>query len=129
VLAGAGAAAAAKDAAGYFKFELLRRVALEFVLPWVSLLLAERRKKAGKLSNRQPDQRTGQAVTPAAPAQPAGATTTSAGTVGSAMRAAFGSADNTQQQQTDRAAAANSDVLRPAFDPFTGIRDVTRDMG
>lgn len=131
-LAGAGAAAAAQDAAGYFKFELLRRVALEFVLPWVSLLLAKRRKNAGKHS-RPPvhGQRTGQAATPAAPAQSAGATTASR-TVGSAVRAASGRADISQQQssmqeQIDR--AADSDVLRPAFEPFTGIWDVTRDMG
>lgn len=136
ILAGAGAAAAAKDAAGYFKYELLRRVALEFVLPWVSLLLAKRRNKHAGKHSRPPAaaQRTGQAATtPAAPAQSAGATTAS-GTVGSAVRAAFGRADSSPQQQsgmqeqhTDR--AADSDVLRPAFDPFTGIWDVTRDMG
>jgi hypothetical protein len=46
--AGAGAAAAANDAAGYFKYELLRRVVMEFVMPWVTLSLSARRHKAQK---------------------------------------------------------------------------------
>lgn len=159
VIAGAGAAAAANDAAGYFRFELLRRLILEFVMPWVSLLLATRRKAAGKRPEAQPaatirtvtatatarDPSTGHVSTAVVTASDNDLRTSS--TVGSAVRAGFRNADSSQvagqvPRQAAPAAAgrlspevsgagyvADSDVLRPRFDSFTGIWDVTRDMG
>lgn len=106
VTAGAGAAAAANDAAGYFKYELLRRVVMEFVMPWVTLSLSARRHKAQK---RKAMQSTGQATSAAAP-----------GTVPSKGSTAVVPVGATEGETA---------VLKPSFDSFTGIWDVTRDMG
>lgn len=142
--AGAGAAAAANDAAGYFKYELLRRIAMEFVMPWVSLLLVTRRKAANKCQRQQqpqnPQAQPMQASSAVAqPVGTIGTTTVSAaedrrgGTVGGYVTAAFSDADKGKHhgsmQKRSGAADVDSNVLRPQFDPFTGIWDVTRDMG
>lgn len=89
LFAGAGAAAAANDAAGYFKFELLRRLVLEFAVPWVSLAVSARRKASGAS--------------------------------GPTSQGSSGLSPSLQQ--------AARDALRLGFDPFTGVWDVTRDIG
>lgn len=118
---GAGAAAAANDAAAYFKFELLRRIAMEFVMPWVASLLARRQQTAKQhVATQHASQTiasgsmTGQQGL-LAKQEGSGTTTSGAGaTAGATAGASSSSVD---------------DALKPQFDPFTGAWDVTRDMG
>jgi hypothetical protein len=132
---------------------------MEFVMPWVSLLLATRGKAASKRPAARPTATTRTVTATATARDPSTCHVSTAvvaapdtdlrssSTVGSAVRAAFRTADSGRVigQAPERAAAsvvghpsaeasaaefvADSDVLRPPFDSFTGIWDVTRDMG
>lgn len=132
---GAGAAAAANDAAGYFRFELLRRIVLEFGMPWASLLLAQRRRARSKggarnnASSSASDSSTlaGESSGRAAefPAASEGVVAgRSAGSGGGGAGAVAVSGLSGLQQTV-----GVDDAAKPAFDAFTGCWDVTRDMG
>jgi hypothetical protein len=116
---GAGAAAAANDAAAYFRLELLRRIAMEFVMPWVSTLFARRRQAAT------------QRAAAAAPAQERSQSGNMTGQKGRQLvsRATAAGVKMSSPAAADAASSSVDDALKPQFDPFTGVWDVTRDMG
>jgi hypothetical protein len=159
VPAGAGAAAARSEVAAFFRVELLRRAAMELLLPWATAAAAaaaaaNRRRKAAPAGTTASVQKgTGQKVQ-----QESGTSTGSDGlarqTVG--LKAAIGAdvqaaekaaaasataAAGPQHQQlvsdADSAAAAGlpgadqvlSELARPRYDAFTDFWDMSRDMG
>lgn len=182
MLAGAGAAAAANDAAAYFRLELVRRVVMELAMPWITLWVNTKRRTA----QLQQGQRQHSAAPPTSPkrssesalllqqqtgtpsAQPlpqaqARYTSVSADQAPHSPNQQLSSTEASQplpatlRQRVQRtpladasgispmpepastaggrpaidepAAGVIDDVFKPVFEPFTGIWDVTRDMG
>jgi hypothetical protein len=159
--AGAGAAAAAADVAGYYQWELLRRLAMEVCLPWATLRYRARQQQQQQQQQQQRQcQRqqqpapastpAGSPITLAAGARAAGGASRQAAVSTAGMVKRRGAAAGIEAAPAARpapappaAAAASAplsrpspvqgqaaqDVLKPAYDVYNDVWDVTRDLG
>lgn len=147
-LLGAGAAAARADVAGFFRVELLRRILMEFLMPWITYWLSlnkvKRQLRAVKHDNVNNNEQLNpikdaagavgalvEELTPRAAAAAAHHESSSSSTTFSQKAAVFESDKKIKIMSSGSVdtAAAVAECLKPAYDIFADSWEVNRDLG
>ena len=123
LIAGAGAAAAAAEVGGFFKLEMLRRLAMEVVQPWIMSFVT-----ADRFKHQMTDQLTAGDGSSSGNQREGSSQSTYVTLLEPRLDAARGIAVGSFGNTTD-VGQAWLEFCRPRYDAFSDFWDINRDIG